>query len=303
MVNRDYFVKELEDIREVPTLPQVAFQLIALISDEKSSMREISNLIEDDPPLVAKILRIVNSGYYHLRNDIKNIRQAVVILGLEELRNVIFALSVFSTFYHVKESEYFSFLRFWKHSAATGKIAVAINKYLGIELPHSTFISGLLHDFGRLILQLYFREEYEKVFAHCISNNRQLVQAEKEVMGFGHDEAGYWLAQKWNLPDYLSDIILNHHQIRPGEVAKNPLLAIIHIADRITNIWGIGIEPMPVMEMLEENPIWLELQQLYPRLQTFPLEEMTRVFDMHLEEAETFVEHISQMHQVVEDAV
>ncbi len=301
MEKREYFISELEGIKEVPTLPQIAFKLIALLSDTNSSMREISDLIQDDPPLVAKILRIVNSGYYHIRNEVKSIRQAVVLLGMEEIRNLIFALSVFSTFYYIKGNKYFDFMKFWKHSAATGKVTMVIANYLGLPHASDAFIHGLLHDFGRLTLQLYFRDEYEKVFEYGIEKGVPLYQAELEVMEFGHDEAGAWLAQKWNLPSDLTETILKHHKITPDEVEKMLIPSLVYVADCITNIWGVGIEPLPRLKSLEEDEIWLKLQEIYPKLKTFPLEEMTRIFDMHLEEAELFAEQISQYHRLAED--
>ncbi len=301
MNKKEYFISELEGIREVPTLPQIAFKLIALISNSSSSMREIGELIQDDPPLVAKILRIVNSGYYHVRNRIKNIRQAVVLLGMEEMRNLIFALSVFSTFYHIKGNKYFDFMKFWKHSAATGKVTMVLANYMGLSNATSTFIHGLLHDFGRLILQLYFRDEYESVFEFSIEHEVPLYEAELKVMEFGHDEAGAWLAEKWNLPEDVKETIRDHHRIDPEKVEKKVVPALVYVADCITNIWGVGIEPFPRLTSLEENPIWLKLQEVYPKMKTFPLEEMTRIFDMHLEEAELFAEQISQYHRLAED--
>ncbi len=302
MYSKEYFLKELNEIKEVPTLPQVAFKLIAMISDETSSMRDIGNLIEDDPPLIAKILRIVNSGFYNLRYEVKNIRQAVVILGLEELRDLVFAMSVFSTFYHIKENENFSFLQFWKHCAATGKVATVLCKYIGIIPNHIAFLGGLLHDFGRLVLQLYFRDDYIKVFKFSNDHQISLFDAEKKVLGITHAEAGYWLARRWNLPEDLSVLIRDHHNLTVADVKNNVFLALIHVADRITNIWGISIEPVPIMEVIEENPIWRELSTRYPKLNNFPLEEMTRVFDMHLEEAEIFVEKISAYHEMTKDS-
>ena len=296
MLDKEYFLQELKQIKEVPTLPQVAFKLIVLISENNSSVREIARLIEDDPPLVAKILRLVNSGYYSLRNEVKNIRQAVVLIGLEELRNLLFALSVFSTFYHIKENEHFSFLKFWKHSAATGKVAAVLSKYLDLNLTHTVFIGGLLHDFGRLVLQLYFQEEYLQAFHYSVEHHIPLYQAEREALNFAHDEAGYWLAKQWNLPEDLALIIRDHHRVIPEWVKENTAIALVHAGNRITNIWGVGIEPLPVMELLEDDPVWQEMLKVFPKLEKFPLEEMTRVFDMQLEEAEIFVDRISELH-------
>ena len=221
--------EELENIQEVPTLPQVAFKLIALISDPTSSMSDISHIIEEDPPLVAKILKIINSGFYNIRNRITNVHQALVLLGMEEIKNLIFAISVYSTFYHIQQNQYFNFSRFWKHSASTAKMAIVLSKYLNFQFQQADFIGGLLHDFGRLVLQLYFRDIYEKVFNYSEEHLVPLYQAEKEVLGFTHAQAGFWLAERWNLPPEIRDILKNHHEVQESDIEEYPLRVIVHL--------------------------------------------------------------------------
>jgi len=290
--------EELENIQEVPTLPQVAFQLIALISDPHSSMTDISHIIEEDPPLVAKILKIVNSGFYNIRNRITNIQQGLVLLGLEEIKNLVFALSVYSTFYHIQQNQYFNFSRFWKHSASTAKMAIVLSKYLNFNFKQADFIGGLLHDFGRLVLQLYFRDVYENVFRHSEENLLPLYKAESELLGFTHAQAGYWLAEKWNLPPEIGDVLKNHHNVSEADIESEPLRVIVFLSDKIANIWGVTMEPVPLFKSLEEDPIWIAMQDHYPKLKNFPLEEMTRVFNMHMEEAELFVDHVEKIHNL-----
>lgn len=301
MENKEYFLNRLEDIREIPTLPEIAIQLVALVSDEKSSMNDISKIISEDPPLVAKILRMVNSGYYSVRNEITNIRQALVMIGIEELRNLVFAMSVFSTFKEIEGTNYFSFIQFWRHSAATGRMASVISKYLGFPLEGSAFLGGILHDFGRLILQLYFNEDYKAVFDYCQKNTVSLYQGETETLGFTHAQAGYWLAEKWKLPNEISRIMRDHHSLAPEKIDDNELVAIVYLADKVANIWGISIEPVPVMAAIENDSIWKGMSEKFPKLQDFPVEKMTKVFDMHLEEAEKFVEKISKQYELTGD--
>jgi len=290
--------RELESIEDVPTLPQVAFRLIAMISDPSSSMAAISHIMEEDPPLVAKILKIINSGYYNMANKITSVHQALVLLGLEEVKNMVFALSVYSTFYHIHQNEYFNFSRFWKHSASTAKMAIVLSKYLGLNFNQADFISGLLHDFGRLVLQLYFSENYEAVFRHSESNNVPLYEAEKDVLGITHAEVGFWLGKHWHIPEEIMDIILHHHEPGETDVEEKPLRPIIYLSERIANIWGVTLEPAPLFRSVEEDPIWQAMQRKYPRLEQFQLEEMTQVFNMHVEEAELFVEHIESLHKM-----
>ncbi|NIW78044.1 MAG: HDOD domain-containing protein [Calditrichae bacterium] len=269
--------KALEEIDKVPTLPKIVYKIISMISDSKVSLSSISKVIEEDPPLVARILKEVNSGCYQIPFRISDVNQATVLLGLTELRNLVFELSLHSNFYHIKKSRYFSFNKFWKHSAGTAKLASAICKHLSLNFEQADFVGGLLHDFGRLILHFYFQSIYEKVFQYSIENQLSLHKAEKDCLNFTHAQAGYWLANRWRLPRDVTEVMRHHHQIIKEDVHERPLLAIVYVADRITNINGFTLEPNPLDDNIDEDPIWKELQKVYPKISTFPLEEMNRL--------------------------
>ncbi len=292
---RTSLLDELEEISDVPTLPHVATQLITLLDDPNVSFKQIATWIEEDPPLVAKILKLINSGYYSLAGEIKDIKQAIVYLGLDEIRNLVFAMSVYSTFYNVKRSEYFDYSQFWIHSAGTAKMALVLSKYLKMPGYHATYIAALLHDFGRLVLQFFFSEQYHQVFQKSVEERLPLYVAEKQVLGLTHAQVGFWLAEKWGLPQNIALVMLNHHEVTDKDLEQNPLLLLVYFANAITNIWGATLEPNPPSLGLEEDPLWLEFCQQYPELSALPMLEMLQVFDMHLEEAERFVEQIEQM--------
>jgi len=291
---------ELEEISDVPTLPHVATQLITLLDDPDVSFKRVATLIEEDPPLVAKILKLINSGYYHLAKEIRDVKQAIVYLGLDEIRNLVFAMSVYSTFYNVKRSEYFDYSQFWVHSAGTAKMAMVLSKYLKMSSYSSTYIAGLLHDFGRLVLQFFFSEQYQKVFQKSMEENVPLIVAERNELGLTHAQVGFWLAERWGLPESIALVMLNHHEVTEKDLEQNPLLALVHFANTITNIWGATLEPNPPSMGLDEDPLWLEFCQLHPDLRALPMLEMLQVFDMHLEEAESFVEKMEQIKKITD---
>jgi len=108
------------------------------------------------------------------------------------------------------------------------------------------------------------------------------------------------LANFWNLPKDVIHTISHHHDILPEKIEDDPETTLVNVADKIVNIWGVGIEPFPTMMLIESDTIWLGLQEAFPKLQNFPLDEMTRIFDMHLDEAESFVSQIIQQHGLLE---
>ncbi len=272
--------KKLNQIDNVPTLPTIFFKLQNLLSRPDASIQDVRKIIEEDPPTVAKILQRVNSGYYNTVSSIRNIQQAIVMLGMTELYNIVVELSVLSMFREIKESEYFSFEKFLRHSSATARTAGAIRKHLGLNFDNAELTCGLLHDFGRLILCLHFEDLYREVFEHSIQHGISLYEAESECLDFTHAEAGFWLAKRWQLPREIADVMLHHHAVVPEDVRAHPLRAITYIANLITNTWGVSLEPLPTFHDIEKDPIWQEMAGVYLKLASFPLDDMINILKL-----------------------
>ncbi len=152
----DEYKKKIEIIGNLPTIPAVAFQVMGIIADSNSSIKDLEKIISNDPPLAAKIMKVANSSFYRTTKEITSLHMALVVLGMEEIRNIVFAVSLYSSFHKLQNSRYFLFEDFWKHSVGVGKVALALAKYLKIKAQNAEFVSGLLHDIGRLILQSFF---------------------------------------------------------------------------------------------------------------------------------------------------
>ncbi len=271
---------QLNNIDNVPTLPSIYFKLQRILSRPDASIQAVRKIIEEDPPTVAKILQRVNSGYYNTASTIRNIQQAIVMLGMTELYNIVIELSVLSMFRNIKESEFFSFDRFLKHSSATARTAAAIRKHLNLNFDNAEFTCGLLHDFGRLILCLHFEDLYREVFEYSIEHRLSLYEAESKHLDFTHAEAGFWLAKRWQLPHEIADVMLHHHVVAPEDAHVHPLRAIIYLANLITNTWGVSLEPLPAFHDIEEDPVWQEMVSVYPKLISFPLDDMINILKL-----------------------
>ncbi len=281
---------ELKDIENVPTLPRIFFRLEKVYSDPNASIRVVCRLIEEDPPTVAKILQRVNSGYYNLTKNVHDIQQAIVVLGLTETYNLVMELSIMGMFESIEDTPYFNFNQFWKHSSGVARTAAALRKHLGLHFGNTEFSGGLLHDFGRLILCIYFREIYQEVFEYAQEHSISLYEAEQQHLNFTHTEAGFWLAKQWGLPEKISDIMLHHHTLSPEDVRTHPLRAIIHLADLITNVWGFTLQPVPLLTQVTDDPVWQEMIKIYPKLKTFPLDNMSAILRMPPEEVKSVME-------------
>ncbi len=284
--------EELESITEIPTLPHVVIQLMSLLDDPDVDFKRIASVIQEDPPLVAQMLKVVNSGFYGLPNTIDDLHQALVLLGLDEIQHLVFAESVYSVFYQVQENDYFDYHQFWQHCVGTARLGYALAALAELPIKRTIYTAGLLHDIGRLVLQLYFPEIYEEVFAIAQQNQLDLLTAETSHLNFTHTEAGYWIAQKWNLPDTIKDVIRNHHQLDEKTIVKFPIRAFTFFANELTRMWGNTLEVSPITTSVETTDIWQQFVQHFPRLQHLELQELIQFVDLKLEEADSFVQQL-----------
>lgn len=290
----EYYKQQIDEIGNIPTIPLVAFQVMSIIADSNSSIKDLEKIISNDPPLAAKIMKVANSSYYRTTKEITSLHMALVILGMEEVRNIVFAVSLYSTFHKLQSSKYFLFEDFWKHSVGVGKVSLALAKYLKIKSSNAEFVSGLLHDIGRLILQSFFEKDYNHIYVKALEEQKVLYQVEREFWGFTHQEIGEWLAQKWNIPGIITEAIGAHHTENFSELQNPDLVAVIQVADHITRIWGVSVEPLPRLEPLESLSAYNYLESKYPSIKNIDWNKWLGILDMEISDAQRFVESIDK---------
>lgn len=234
---RTKLTKLSENIKDLPTLPVVANNIIQITQNPKSSALEVGKAISQDQALTSKVLRMANSAYYGFPQKITTINHAIVILGFSTIRNLVLAVSVFGMF--SKRSGIFDREGFWKHSLACGVTAKLIAKRLGINNFEEIFISGLIHDLGKLVLDGYFGEEFTRVIDLVKVKGILIREAEQELLGLDHAAVGGILANKWNLPPQLLKVIRFHHN--PSQAGESMrAAAIVHVADVLCRAAGMG---------------------------------------------------------------
>jgi len=155
------------------------------------------------------VLRLGNSAFYGLRHKVNSIRHAVIVIGFDAVRLLALATSVFDAFSH-RSSFSLDPRDFWMHSLGTGKAAQLISERCGwFGSEHTCFTSGLLHDIGKCILALAFKEDYQHVLETAASTQRSLREVEAEQLHTTHDEVGEWIAERWLFPAVMVDVIGN----------------------------------------------------------------------------------------------
>lgn len=218
-----------------------------LMADPRTSADTLGKALSTDPALVSKVLKLVNSAFYGFPGRIGTISQAVVILGFSSIRNLVLTTSILQMFGTKGEKAGFDVEAFWIHSLQTAAMARQLALEKGQAYIEEAFIGGLLHDMGRMVLSQKFPDEFEKVILHSQEQKITLRQSEARVLGITHSDIGAWLAQKWNLPAPLVDVIQYHHRPKEapsrdapnGKESAEHLIALVHLSDELSD-WVDG---------------------------------------------------------------
>jgi len=228
------FFKKLDNIPDIPTLPSIVITVNKMLQDYDTSIKNLTKTIEKDQSMVTKILRLVNSSFYGFRSRIKNISHAVIVLGFNTVRNAVVSVSIIRTFAGEDICEVFKTEEFWKHSIAVAVTSRYLAEQTRLDSPEDCFVSGLLHDIGKLVLSQYFTGLFSEVWKSVKEDNLSFYEAEKNFLPVNHAQIGGYLTKKWQFPAALVDSITYHHKIRRAVSDFDQSIAV-HTADNIVN--------------------------------------------------------------------
>lgn len=235
---------KLEDIlrktSDLPTLPRAALNVIRETESPTASAASVAQHIGMDQALTARVLRLANSAYFGLSRQVADIQEAVVILGMRNVRNLAIVASTFPWMSKPLKGYRLGPRQMWTHSFC---VAVAA-KELAIKTrkadPDLAFTAGLLHNIGKVALSVWLENKIDAMINVAVRENLTFDQMERKILGFSHAEVGAFLADQWSLPKILIDAIEYHHS--PNEVPEpNPLVDYVHIGDYVTMSVGLGL--------------------------------------------------------------
>jgi putative nucleotidyltransferase with HDIG domain len=276
--NQEKILSKLNRTEALPTLPSVASHVLLIASNPDASASDLTNVIENDPSLTSKLLKVVNSAFYGFLQKIGTVKQAVVLLGTGEIIALAFGLTTAKLFNVSQLKGIYSPKSLWQHSMCTGLIAENLCKRFPEYKKLGVFTAGLLHDFGKILLIENFSDLYGQVHAEAKKYSLPLFELEEEKFGLNHAIIGEFLATNWNLPDALIQAVAFHHQ--PFSAPSHSQLAAI-----------IGLADFLYYEAVEMGEIsmdfsgfsceltschWTLLGQLFPGFNSEMLNEMTQ---------------------------
>jgi putative nucleotidyltransferase with HDIG domain len=235
VVDRAVIRARVEGLTKVVTVPEAVGRITAKINSGTASAAEIAGDISQDQILAAKVLKLVNSGFYGFRQPITTITHAVVMLGQGVLKNIVLTASVMD----LVDAMNAKMAGLWLHSIGTARAASAIAERLDAPTPEEHALSGLLHDVGKVVIAQVFPSEYTRIRELATSRECLQLEAEQQVLGVTHAEVGLWLLKKWALPDNLVYPIAYHHTFHPKRDHADRT-AVVHVADILCRALAVG---------------------------------------------------------------
>ncbi len=266
------FVSKIESL---PTMPELYKQLKEKLESSTSSFKEIADIISKDVSMTAKILQLVNSSLFGLRQKINNIHYATTYLGIDIIRAIILISGVFSQFTK-EEAAKFSIKKLHKHSVAAGALSTEIIKTLSTDrgFTERAGMAGMLHDVGKLILIRNKPEQFEEIYQRSKSESVSRHELEKDYFGITHAEVGAYLLGIWNLPDDVVKAISYHHKpsLASLDTSYSMVLSVYvtnvlchqqTVQQKKGNLYRIDKNYLSELNMVNKLPQWREIAKKF----------------------------------------
>ncbi|MDH3762487.1 MAG: HDOD domain-containing protein [Gammaproteobacteria bacterium] len=248
----------LKQAGELPSLPEVYIRVTELLESETSTADKIGAAVQTDPTLTARILKLINSAYFGLRNQVTSIPQAVTLLGRQQLQQVLVG-SVLSGVFKDFDLSAFPLRDFWQHSVKTAIIARQLAMQNARIIDHEAFFTaGLLHDIGWLVIAKVNPGSYMQITELARAENREIIDVEADKFGVTHIDVGVALLEKWGIPGLITQCVKKHHDsdhVEPYAIETS----VVYMANKLSRIDLSGEEfeaEEAIPEFLANLPNW-----------------------------------------------
>jgi putative nucleotidyltransferase with HDIG domain len=229
-VARERLLTKAKTLKVLPSLHSIIDKVFAVLNDRNSSFDQLENVIQYDQAICSKIMSIANSAYFCRGLKILNLHRAMVVIGFEEIKNIVTCLVFLDEILRKMKLRQDQFRSLWHHSLYVAYSAKILSARTFVEDPEKTFTAALLHDVGKIILYMSY-EGYGDMLEESVRTGKDLCREERELFGTDHQEIGYYMAVKWRFPEEFSRVIRNHHDGKGGGQCEM-LMRLVGIADR-----------------------------------------------------------------------
>lgn len=229
----------VEDLPALSSLPAVVKELEAALEEGTASMNDMGEIVKKDPDLTARLLKLANSSFYGFPKGVETVGEALSLIGIEQMKQLLTGSSVMEYFNSIPASMV-NMRSFWEHSIATGIASKVIAVLRRSPDPELCFVTGLIHDIGRLVFYTQLGDESKKLFESYEKNSEQpLYHLEKSHFGFDHGEVAGELLKKWDFPSSLVHAVTYHHNPKLADSYFTDA-AVVNLADFVVHALGIG---------------------------------------------------------------
>lgn len=262
----------LRKVQEVATLPAMVQRVLGLVDQSEAEVKDVVGVLETDPVLCARVLRLANSAFFGTVGKIGSMSAAVVLMGFNGVRQVVLSTAILDSFKHLGDERA---AEAWKHSVLTALWAKMLAQLRGLAEREGFFLAGLLHDIGKPVLAQHFPEETGKVES-AVGRGAPALEAEMEVLGLTHTDVGACLCQHWSFPPPIVQAVQYHHAspqvLRSLQQRLLPFTSLVNAACRLARLpekiekpfdeYGLGEDFLAVHQIQ-----WSELGSVHPRAQ------------------------------------
>jgi len=274
-----------EYIKNMPSLPTSVAKVMEICNDPHTSPADLNHVISLDPVLVGRVLKLINSAYYGLGQPVTSLVRAIIMLGINTVKNLVLSTTVVSHLSQKKPTPGLNMEGFWRHSLCVGVSSKLLAKKRGIDskLLEEYFTAGLLHDIGKIPLNAVLSEKYMVTVSAADRERKSLSKVENNALGLNHCEAGAMIAAPWKLDGAIGDSIVHHHDYEAYSGNFTDVLYTVAAANRFSTLAGIGFSgnrhpvPLPIM-------IWDALKVSWD-----VFDEMEELVDREIGKAEVFL--------------
>ncbi|MBU0480492.1 MAG: HDOD domain-containing protein [Proteobacteria bacterium] len=238
----DVRFRQIQDyIDRMPSLSTTVTKVLEVCNRPNTSPNDLNRVISLDPVLTGQVLKLINSAYYSLPNQITSLTRAIIMLGLNTVKNLALSTAVLGAF----KSDAFQALSmdgFWAHSICVGVTVktLAAKLEIPVAMREEYFVAGLLHDLGKIPLNNCFSEEYSRILNLAVLEQGPLKRAEEMMLGFDHGQVGGMIAGKWQLNEAITDVLSDHHTPENITGERSQMVMMTSLANVYANINQFG---------------------------------------------------------------
>ncbi|VFQ46452.1 HDOD domain-containing protein [Desulfoluna butyratoxydans] len=247
----------VENLKKLYPMPHILLKARTLLSGQKN-FKELEHLLNTDPALAGRVLKIANSAYYGMSGKVSSIQMAATVLGTDTLLQIITLVGYSKMLGRTLEGYGLDSGELWKHSLAVAICARLIEETLQAKNGDDAFLAGLMHDAGKIILDTYIQDRQQLFSRYTHLTHASTTATEEKILEFTHADIGGELCRKWNLPETMATAIQYHHT--PADSGGNRLAYVLNLADHMAKGLSTAVDEPP--DHLKETLAYLPIPEI-----------------------------------------